>query len=153
MSRPLWNGVGLLVSSNLVPYFRRIFGVYAVRVFLIKMPHKLTCLAVNVAAAQKHNVMSCFSLLIHSLTEDALTIWFLQTWRMLTHIYCHCLVIRIHAFLVYLMGMEVSQIVYFHIFLHFYNCFHDASVSWKTSRYLYTAHVYCNAVKTPHQHS
>ena len=40
MSGPLWNVMGYLVSSNFVPNFRRIFGVYAIPIFLTKMLHK-----------------------------------------------------------------------------------------------------------------
>ena len=40
VSGPLWNEMGQLVFYSFVPYFRCIFGVYAVHIFLIKMPHK-----------------------------------------------------------------------------------------------------------------
>jgi len=45
VSGPLWNEMWELVSSNSVglPYFRRIFGVYAVRIFF-KCRIKLACL-------------------------------------------------------------------------------------------------------------
>ena len=36
----LWSEMGQLVSSNSVPYFCHVFHVYAICIFIIKMPHK-----------------------------------------------------------------------------------------------------------------